>query len=182
MNFPFTAFSAPLCQAALHDGACARRGHRWDASREQANPSCGRQEVRERSILQTALAACLAWFLAVLILGLERPTFAPIAAVIVLGLAVSERARRAVELTLAVAFGVAMADLLLSVVGVGALQAGVFVVLAMGLAVFLGGGNLGVNEATISAMIIMFTFTPSAASFPIERARRGRCRGDEGGR
>src|SRR3712207_2179309 len=36
-------------------------------------------------ILQTALAACLAWFLAVLILGLERPTFAPIAAVIVLG-------------------------------------------------------------------------------------------------
>jgi uncharacterized membrane protein YgaE (UPF0421/DUF939 family) len=120
-------------------------------------------------ILQTAVAACLAWFLAVLILGLERPTFAPIAAVIVLGLAVGERARRAVELTLGVAFGVALADLLLSVVGVGALQAGVFVVLAMGLAVFLGGGDLGVKEAAISAMIIMFTFTPSAASFPIER-------------
>ena len=44
-------------------------------------------------ILQTAVAACLAWFLAVLILGLERPTFAPIAAVIVLGLAVGERRR-----------------------------------------------------------------------------------------
>src|SRR3712207_9270145 len=38
-------------------------------------------------ILQTAVAACLAWFLAVLLLGLERPTFAPIAAVIVLGVA-----------------------------------------------------------------------------------------------
>jgi hypothetical protein len=121
------------------------------------------------AILQTAVAACLAWFLAVLILGLERPTFAPIAAVIVLGLAVGERARRAVELTLGVAFGVALADLLLSIVGVGAWQAGVFVVLAMGLAVFLGGGDLGVKEAAISAMIIMFTFTPSAASFPIER-------------
>jgi hypothetical protein len=120
-------------------------------------------------ILQTAIAACLAWFLAVLILGLERPTFAPIAAVIVLGLAVGERLRRALELTVAVAFGVAMADLLLSVVGVGAVQAGVFVVLAMGLAVFLGGGNLGVNEAAISAMIIMFTYTPSAAGFPIDR-------------
>src|ERR687893_243400 len=71
-------------------------------------------------ILQTAIAACLAWFLPVLILGLERPTFAPIAAVIVLGLAVGERLRRALELTVAVAFGVAMADLLLSVVGVGA--------------------------------------------------------------
>jgi hypothetical protein len=44
-------------------------------------------------ILQTAVAACLAWFLAVLILGIKRPTFAPIAAVIVLGLAVGERGR-----------------------------------------------------------------------------------------
>jgi Fusaric acid resistance protein-like len=120
-------------------------------------------------ILQTAVAACVAWFLAVLILGLERPTFAPIAAVIVLGLAVGERLRRALELTLAVAFGVVMADLLLSVVGVGALQAGVFVVLAMGLTVFLSAGDLGVKEAAISAMIIMFTYTPSAASFPIDR-------------
>jgi hypothetical protein len=120
-------------------------------------------------ILQTAVAACLAWFLAVLVLGLERPTFAPIAAVIVLGLAVGERLRRALELTLAVAFGVVMADFLLSVVGVGAVQAGVFVLLAMGLAVFLGGGELGVNEAAISSMIIMFTYTPSAAGFPIDR-------------
>ncbi len=68
----------------------------------------------------------MAWFLAVLILGLERPTFAPIAAVIALGLAVGERGRRAVELTLGVAFGVAIADLLVSVVGVGAVQAGLW--------------------------------------------------------
>jgi len=120
-------------------------------------------------IFQTAVAACLAWFLAVLILGLERPTFAPIAAVIVLGLAVGERGRRAVELTLGVAFGVAIGDLLVSFVGVGAIQAGIFVVLAMGLAVFLSGGELGVKEAAISAMIIMITFQPSAAGFPVDR-------------
>jgi hypothetical protein len=115
------------------------------------------------------MAACVAWFLTVLLLGIDRPTFAPIAAVIALGLAVGERTRRAVELTLAVAIGVAMADLLLSVVGVGALQAGVFVVLAMAVAVFLGGGDLGVKEAAISAMIMMFTFTPSTTGFPFER-------------
>jgi hypothetical protein len=39
-------------------------------------------------IFQTAVATCLAWLLAIFILVLERPTFAPIAAVIVLGLAV----------------------------------------------------------------------------------------------
>jgi uncharacterized membrane protein YccC len=120
-------------------------------------------------ILQTAVAACLAWFLAVLILGPERPTFAPIAAVISLGLAVGERGRRAVELTLGVAFGVALADLLVSVLGVGAVQAGAVVLLAMGLAVFLGGGDLGVKEAAISAIIIMITFHSSQAGFPIER-------------
>ena len=120
-------------------------------------------------ILQTALAACVAWFLAVFILGIDRPTFAPIAAVICLGLAVGERIRRAVELTLAVAFGVAMADLLLSVLGVGAVQAAAFVALAMAVAVFLGGGDLSVKEAAISAMIMMFTFQATAAGLPIER-------------
>ncbi|HEY4573263.1 MAG TPA: FUSC family protein [Thermoanaerobaculia bacterium] len=120
-------------------------------------------------ILQTAAAACMAWFLAVLVLGVDRPTFAPIAAVISLGLAVGERGRRAVELTLGVAFGVALADLLVSVVGVGAVQAGAVVLLAMGLAVFLGGGDISVKEAAISALIIMITFRSSQAGIPIER-------------
>ncbi|MDQ4127515.1 MAG: FUSC family protein [Actinomycetota bacterium] len=112
----------------------------------------------------------MAWFLAVIILGLERPTFAPIVAVIVLGLAVGERGRRAVELMLGVAFGIAIGDLLVSVVGVGAVQAGIFVALAMTMAVlFLGGRDLGVNEAAISAMIIMITFRSSQAGLPIER-------------
>ena len=109
-------------------------------------------------ILQTAVAACAAWFLAVLILGVDRPTFAPIAAVICLGLAVGERARRAVELTFGVAFGVAIADFLVSAVGVAALQAGLVVALAMALAVFLGREEIGVKEAAISAMIILITF------------------------
>ncbi|MBA2713472.1 MAG: FUSC family protein [Rubrobacteraceae bacterium] len=120
-------------------------------------------------ILQTAVAACAAWFLSVLLLGLDRPTFAPIAAVICLGLAVGERARRAVELTLGVAFGVAIADFLVSAVGVGALQAGLVVVLAMALAVFLGREETGVKEAAISAMIIMITFHSSDTGLPLER-------------
>jgi uncharacterized membrane protein YgaE (UPF0421/DUF939 family) len=120
-------------------------------------------------ILQTAVAACAAWFLSVLILDVDRPTFAPIAAVICLGLAVGERARRAIELTLGVAFGVAIADFLVSVVGVGALQAGLVVILAMALAVFLGREETGVKEAAISAMIILITFHSSNSGLPMER-------------
>ena len=112
----------------------------------------------------------MAWFLAVLIFGLNRPTFAPIAAVISLGLAAGERGRRAVELTLGVAFvGVAIGDLLVSVVGIGAVQAGAVVVLAMALAVFLNREDLGVKEAAISARIIMITFRSPEEDIPIER-------------
>jgi hypothetical protein len=48
-------------------------------------------------------------------------------------------------------------------------QAGAVVVLAMGMAVILGGGDLGVKESAISALIIMITFRSSQAGFPIER-------------
>jgi uncharacterized membrane protein YgaE (UPF0421/DUF939 family) len=120
-------------------------------------------------ILQTAVAACAAWFLSVLLLDVDRPTFAPIAAVICLGLAVGERARRAIELTFGVAFGVAIADFLVSVVGVGALQAGLVVALAMTVAVFLGREEVGVKEAAISAMIILITFHAPDTGRPLER-------------
>ena len=120
-------------------------------------------------ILQTAVAACAAWFLSVLVLGVDRPTFAPIAAVICLGLAVGERARRAIELTFGVAFGVAIADFLVSVVGVGALQAGLVVALAMAVAVFLGREETGVKEAAISAMIILITFHAPDTGLPLGR-------------
>jgi hypothetical protein len=120
-------------------------------------------------ILQTAVAAVVAWFLAVLILGHERPAFAPIAAVISLGLAVGERNKRVVELTLGVALGVAIGDLLVSAIGVGAVQGGILVALAMAAAVFFGRGDLGVNEAAISAMILMITFQPLVTGFPLDR-------------
>jgi hypothetical protein len=121
-------------------------------------------------ILQTAVAACVAWFLAALLLGLDGPpTFAPIAAVISLGLAVGQRARRAVELTIGVAFGILIADLLVSILGVGAVQAGVIVALAMTVAAFLGSQEIGVNEAAVSAMIIMITFQYSETGLPLDR-------------
>jgi len=120
-------------------------------------------------ILQTAVAACVAWFLAVLLLGLDLPTFAPIAAVISLGLAVSERGRRVVELTVGVAFGILIADFLVSILGVGAVQAGIVVALAMTVAAFLGSQEIGVKEAAISAMIIMITFRSSEAGLPLDR-------------
>ncbi|HSD76505.1 MAG TPA: FUSC family protein, partial [Solirubrobacteraceae bacterium] len=70
-------------------------------------------------IAQTALAAAVAWQLASLIN--DQPFFAPISAVISLGLARGRRTLRAVELVLGVAVGIAVADVIVTVLGTGTL-------------------------------------------------------------
>ncbi len=105
-------------------------------------------------ILQTAVAAVGAWYLAVL-LGVEhRPAFASIAAVISLGAAFGERRQRAVQLVAGVMLGIVVADLLLRVIGSGLPQIGLLVVLAMVAAVILGGGEMLVSEAAVSAILV----------------------------
>ena len=105
-------------------------------------------------ILQTALAAVAAWYLAVL-LGVEsRPAFASIAAVISLGAAFGERRQRAVQLIAGVMLGIVLADLFVRAVGNGLPQIGALVVLAMLAAVVLGGGELVVTEAAVSSILV----------------------------
>ena len=58
------------------------------------------------------MAAGVAWLIATEVLGHSQPFFAPVSAIITLGLTVGQRGRRAVELALGVALGIAVADLL----------------------------------------------------------------------
>jgi uncharacterized membrane protein YgaE (UPF0421/DUF939 family) len=105
-------------------------------------------------ILQTAVAAVGAWYIAVL-LGVEhRPAFAAIAAVISLGAAFGERRQRAVQLIGGVMLGILLADLLIRAIGPGLPQIGLLVVLAMLAAVILGGTELLVTEAAVSAILV----------------------------
>ena len=69
-----------------------------------------------RPILHTAVAAAGAWLLATELVGHEQPFFAPVAAVITLGLTVGQRRRRALEIGAGVAVGIFIADLLVAVV------------------------------------------------------------------
>ncbi len=113
-------------------------------------------------ILQTAMAASAAWCLATLVLGHEQPFVAAIAAVISLGATAGRGSRRATEWVLGVAFGLAVADLIVLAIGTGTLQIGIVVALAMAAAVFLGAGPLLVTEAGVSALLVA-TLDPSTA-------------------
>ena len=128
-----------------------------------------RRRLRGRMwpILQTATSAVAAWYLALALLGGDRPLFAPIAAVIALGATVGQRGQRAVELVGGVILGIAVADLIVAAIGTGPWQAGIMVVLAMGAAIALGGRELLVAEAAVSAILI--ATLPGGGGFPPER-------------
>ena len=106
-------------------------------------------------ILQTAAAAVAAYYLAQLLpLEDNRPVFASIAAVISLGASYQQRGRRAAELIAGVVLGLTVADLIINAIGNGPLQIGLMIMLAMSAAVVLGGGELLVSEAAVSALLL----------------------------
>src|SRR5215218_8975496 len=107
-----------------------------------------------RSLLQTAIAATLAYLVATEVVGHQRPFFAPIAAIITLGVTVGQRRRRAVELALGVAVGIAVADGLVLLTGSGTGAIAVVVPLAMATALFLGSGQIFATQAAVSAVLI----------------------------
>lgn len=118
------------------------------------------------TILQTSAAASLAYFLAAAVLGNSQPFFAPVAAVVTLGLAPGERGKRAVEVALGVVVGLVVADVLVRIIGVGAAQIGIVVGLAMAAAVLLGERRLLVNQAAISAILVVALQPPEAPFSP----------------
>jgi len=134
-----------------------------------------RTRLRGRSlaILQTAFAAVVAWYLAVLILPDTRPAFASIAAVIAVGATHGQRAGRALQLVGGVVLGITVAALLIQVIGTGGWQLGVLLVLAMGAAVALGGGELLVVEAGVSAILLVALDPGAAAGFQPNRIFEG---------
>ncbi len=107
------------------------------------------------AILQSALAAGVAWLLARLIVGQPEPFFAPAAAVISLGLSRGQPRRRAIELSIGVAVGIGIAAALVRLIGVGALQVTVLVALVMSVSLLLNGSQVLINQAAVSALLIM---------------------------
>jgi uncharacterized membrane protein YgaE (UPF0421/DUF939 family) len=114
-------------------------------------------------ILQCAVAAAVAWALARVVLGHPQPFFAPVAAIVSLGLSYRQRLRRVAEVTAGVALGVLIGDLFVEVFGTGAWQVFVVVGLAMCLAILLDAGPLLVTQAGVQASIIA-TLAPGPAA------------------
>src|SRR2546427_10626159 len=83
----------------------------------------------------------------------RAPFFAPVAAVVCLGMTLGQRLRRTIELIVGVGLGVGVGDLLISAVGTGPWQIAVVVALAMSVAVLLDGGSVITGHAAVSAIL-----------------------------
>lgn len=135
-----------------------------DRSRTSLATRVGRVRTKGFHLVQCALAAAVAWWLASDVFGHPTPFFAPIAAVVSLGTSYGQRLRRVVEVTLGVAIGVLVGDLLVHQIGSGWWQLGLIVLLAMSLALMLDGGQLFVTQAAVQSIVITALVPASGAA------------------
>lgn len=123
-------------------------------SRTSVATRVSRLRSKGYQIAQCALAAGLAWFIAKDLLGHPTPFFAPIAAVLSLGTSYGQRLRRVAEVTLGVAIGVLVGDLLVAWLGSGWWQLVLIVTLAMSTAFLLDGGQLFTTQAAVQSIVV----------------------------
>ena len=117
----------------------------------------GRARVRTSwwGVAQSGVGGAIAWQLAERVLHHQGPFFASVAAIVCLSTSYLNRLRRVVEMGVGVALGVALGDLLVGVIGRGAAQLGITVLIAMTIALMLDGGALIVNQAALQAVFVV---------------------------
>src|SRR6478735_5829049 len=91
---------------------------------------------------QCAVAAGIAWWLAADVFNHRLPFFAPIAAVVSLGMSYGQRQRRVAEVTVGVALGVFLGDAATHLIGSGGWQIAVIVAAGMSIALLLDAGQI----------------------------------------
>ncbi len=158
----FDALRHPASRAAM---AVRRR------MRPRTRMLHGVERVRTRWLLvvQAALAAGLAYWFALDVLGHPNPFFAPMAAFIGLNVMVEgPRLKFSFQLVLGAALGVGVGDVIFSVLGPGIWQLTLGVLVAMIIGVFIGRGPLVVNQAASSAVLIA-TIMPPGTGLSYER-------------
>lgn len=153
----FEALTHPASRAA----AAVRR-----RTRPRTRFLTGLHRVRSRwlLIIQAAIAAGLAYWFALDVLGHAQPFFAPMAAFIGLSVMTSgPRIKNSVQIIGGAALGVGVGDVIISILGPGVWQLTAGVLVAMIAGVFVGRGPLVVNQAASSAVLIATIMPPGTA-------------------
>ncbi|OBG54854.1 MULTISPECIES: aromatic acid exporter family protein [unclassified Mycobacterium] len=115
------------------------------------------------NLIQTSVAAGLSWYLAHDVLEHPQPFFAPIAAAVSLSTSNVLRAQRAIQMMVGVTLGIGLGSVVQAVLGPGAVPIAIAALVALGAAVFIGGGFIGhgmmfANQTVVSAILVLALF------------------------
>lgn len=111
----------------------------------------------------------MAYFLATFFLGTQQGFYAPVVAIVCLSLTLGQPGKRAVLVTIGVSVGLTVAYLIVLAIGIGSAQIGVVVALAMVTAVLFSENTLLVNQAAISAILVVALQPPQESGFSPDR-------------
>jgi uncharacterized membrane protein YgaE (UPF0421/DUF939 family) len=126
----------------------------WDRSRLSVRTRLERLRSRAFLLVQCAVAAGVAWWVATDVVGHPSPFFAPIVAVICLGMSYGQRLRRVFEVAIGVAVGVFTADVFVHLAGSGPWQISAVVLVSMAFATLLHGGAVIVTQSAVQGIVI----------------------------
>ncbi len=112
------------------------------------------------NLVQTSVAAGLAWYLTHDLLRHPQPFFAPIAAAVCLSISNVLRAQRAVQMMIGVTLGIGLGTLVQWMLGPGAVAIGVAALFALCVAVLIGTGFIGqgmmfANQTVVSSILVI---------------------------
>ena len=127
----------------------------WDRSRLSMRHRLRLVTSKAFLVLQSAVAAGFAWWLARSVFGHPTPFFAPIVAVVCLGMSYGQRLRRVFEVAIGVAVGVFVADVFVQLAGTGPWQVTAVVIVAMAVARFLDGSPVLVTQAAVQSIVVV---------------------------
>lgn len=128
-----------------------------------------RVQKRLLPILQTALAAGFAYWIAHDLVGHPRPFFAPISVVIIIGMSGGDRLSKMWDMAFGCILGVFAGDLLFYRLGDGGWQIAVVVAGSLMIASFFSKSILVNNQAAIGAILIATIMPPGAEVTGIDR-------------
>ncbi|MEB3984137.1 FUSC family protein [Mycobacterium sp. 663a-19] len=115
------------------------------------------------TLLQTSVAAGLAWYITHDLLSHPQPFFAPIAAAVSLSVSNVLRAQRAIQMMIGVTLGIGVGTAVQGLLGPGAVPIAVAALIALLVAVFIGQGYIGqgmmfANQTVVSAILVLALF------------------------
>jgi len=132
------------------------------------------------NLLQTSVAAGLAWYLAHDVLGHPQPFFAPIASAVCLSISNVLRAQRAIQMIIGVTLGIGIGTAVQGRLGHGAVPIAVATLVALSLAVLIGQGFIGqgmmfANQTVVSSILVLALYRSGVGWERIYDALIGGC-------